>query len=146
MIDELKKKMPEGAHIYEARTILTKSPSLSSTVNRAVYLLPLTVWDDPDRLGDALTELLARPELMCERTRKNDTRMIDIRPAVHGLVLNGDHLRMVLGMGEKGYARPPEVVRFLADGLNTEPAALSFHRAEVYHQDDFGRKTDAMDL
>ena len=146
MIEDLRLAMPEGIEIYAARAIHGKSPSLSSTLNRVVYRLPLEVWSDTEVLARNIESVLARESLEYVRTRKEVSKNVDIRSAIYELNIEDDHFDMILGLGDGGYAKPPEVADFLSEGLTMEIVALPFDRREMYRIDEHGLKIDAMDL
>jgi len=146
MIESLRRSMPPGFDIYEARSVLSKSPALSSTLNRVRYRLPLDMWSEIDRLEKQVDAMLDKESLECERHTKSDTKQVDIRPAIYDVKLTDEHLELVLGLGEGGYARPTEVAGFLSDGLTRGVVALPFHRAAMFRVDDQGLEVDAMEL
>jgi radical SAM-linked protein len=146
MVESLKRALPEGVDLLEARGILSKSPSLSSVVNRVVYELPLSSWADASELREQIEALLREDTLECERATKKDTKIVNIRPSIYEILICGDRLELILGLGEGGYAKPTEVISFLTRGLNVDAAALIFHRRAIYRQEKDGRRTDAMDL
>jgi radical SAM-linked protein len=146
MIDSLGKAIPEGMDILEARAVLGKRPSLSSSLNRVAYRILLDVWDDPGKLREAVEDLQTREVLECRRTRKEETKVVDIRPAVYDVLIVDNELEMVLGLGDGGYARPTEAAEFLTAGMNTDIVALPFHRREMYRLNESGEKIDGMDL
>ena len=146
MIEDLQTTLPDGVTILDARAVLGKRPSLNAQLNRAEYALPISLWEDVDALVRKLEELKGREDLTVERSAKDGVRTIDIRPAVYDLLLRDDKLVMVLGLGEGGYAKPPEVATFLTEHLTCDVAALPFHRLDMYRVDSDGSRTEAMDL
>ncbi len=146
MLDSLRRALAGGIDLLEARSVLGKNKSLSSLLNRVVYQLPIRLWEDPHRLMQQVGGLLEQEHLECQRVTKNETKEIDIRPAVHDMRIEGEMLEMVLGLGEGGYARPTEVAEFLTDGLTVAIPALSFHRKAMYRLEPEGGIVDPMDL
>jgi radical SAM family uncharacterized protein/radical SAM-linked protein len=146
MIDNLRKQLPQGIEILEARTALDKKATLGSALNRAEYTVPVVHWENRELLQDMLGKLMTSAKLECERGAADKLKTVDIRPALFALSIENDHLLMVLGLGEGGYAKPTEVAGFLRDGLTVPSEALQFHRRALYRIDDFGRRIDAMDL
>jgi radical SAM-linked protein len=146
MIDDLRAQLPDGIEILEARAALGKKKSLSSALNRAEYILPVEVWSDRADLEESIGRLLATDTLECERGKEEKKKTIDLRPAIYDVRIEGDRLLMVLGLGEGGYAKPTELIGFLSEGLTMPIEALPFHRLAVYRLDDFGNRTEPMDL
>jgi len=146
MVDDLRRQLPEGIRILDARAALGKKVSLNAALNRAEYTLPVDVWQNREQLEASITELPAAARLECERGRADKMKTVDIRPALYGLHFENDKLVLVLGLGEGGYAKPTEVVGFLQAGLTVPVEALWFHRRAMYRVDDFGNRIEAMDL
>jgi len=146
MIDNLRRQLPEGIELLEARTALDKKASLGAALNRAEYTVSVEHWENRERLGAMLGELMASAKLECERGAEDKLKTVDIRPALHALTIEHDLLLMVLGLGEGGYAKPTEVAGFLREGLTVSNEALRFHRRALFRIDDFGRRIDPMDL
>jgi len=146
MLDNLRRQLPEGIEILEARTALEKKASLSSALNRAEYTVSSEHWPDSERLLETIADIILRERLECVRGAEDKQKTVDIRPAVYELKLEDDRLLMVLGLGEGGYAKPTEVAGFLREGLTIPIEALPFHRRAVYRRDDFGTRIEPMDL
>jgi radical SAM-linked protein len=146
MIDNLRKQLPQGIEILEARTALEKKASLGAALNRAEYTISVGYWEDRERLADMIAQLMTTARLECERGAEDKLKTVDIRPAMYTLSIENVHLMMVLGLGEGGYAKPTEVAGFLREGLTVPSEALLFHRRALYRVDDFGRRIDPMDL
>ena len=146
MIDGLRKALPPGIDLYEARSVLTKSPSLSATLDRVVYQTPLRRWHDAERLREQIGEVMAHDSLECDRPGKEEIKRVDIRSAVYDIRMADDQLEMELGLGQGGYARPTEVAGLLTAGLSVDVVALPFHRKKMYHAGTGDEIVDAMDL
>jgi hypothetical protein len=142
----LRRQLPEGIELLEARTALEKKASLGAALNRAEYTVSVEHWENRERLVAMLGELMTTAKLECERGAEDKRKTVDIRPALHALTIEHDLLQMVLGLGEGGYAKPTEVAGFLREGLTVSNEALRFHRLALYRIDDFGRRIDPMDL
>jgi len=146
IIDNLKRAMPEGMDIYEAKVILGKTRSLSSALNRAVYTMPLEVLNKTDDLLDKACDLLEKDRLYVKRVGKSETTTVDIRPALYGITIIDENLVMTLGVGEGGYVRPSEILQLLDTGHDIKLLSHSLHRLEMYRQDEQGEKINAMDV
>ncbi|HVP06422.1 MAG TPA: TIGR03960 family B12-binding radical SAM protein [Candidatus Acidoferrum sp.] len=146
MIDALQKVMPDGITMFDSRVVLGSNASLSAALNRVVYTVPISYWDDRTKLESQIASLLGATMLEIDRVGKAETKKMDIRPAIHNLSVQDDQLVMLLGLGDGGYARATEVIPLLADGLKVDPIALPFHRKEMYRVEPDGRLIDAMEL
>lgn len=146
MIDNLRRQLPQGIEMLEARTALEKKASLSGALNRAEYIVSAEYWADRDTLLKLLFDTMASEKLACERGAEDKVKTVNIRIGVYDLRLENSLLVMVLGLGEGNYAKPTEVAIFLKDGLTVPIEALPFHRRALYRMDDFGRRIDPMDL
>ncbi len=146
MVDDLKRAMPEGMDILEAKAVLGKSRSLSSTLNRVVYTLPLEELEKTDDLIEKGRDILKVDRLYVERTGKSETKTVNVRPAIYDIGVENENLVMTLGIGESGYVRPVEVLELLDTGRDVRLLSHSLHRKELYRQDEQGRKINAMDI
>jgi radical SAM family uncharacterized protein/radical SAM-linked protein len=146
MLDGLKKKLPPGFEIFDARIVLTATTSLSAALNRVVYTIPVSCWESREQLSEEIAKILAAPELIYDRPSKDTVKRVDLRPAIHELVINDDTVVMTLGLGEGGYARPNELAEFLSAGLRYPASGMPFHRKEMYRLEEDGRRTDALEL
>jgi radical SAM family uncharacterized protein/radical SAM-linked protein len=151
MADKLNEALPEGFAITLAKPVIDKKTSLSGFLNRAVYEVDL---DNGQELRTKIDSLLARKEVEIERAGKDETKIVDIRPAVYHLEIRASTedrpdmvaVSMELGVGTAGYARPSEVI--LAAGIVDEATlpALAFHRKELLYISAAGDKFTPMDF
>ena len=146
MIDNLKKAMPDGMHIIDARVVFGKPQSLSAALNRVVYSLDLDNLPHLADLEDRVRRLLAAGQLRVSRTTKTKTEEIDIRPGVFDARVEERQLLFELGLGQQHYVRPTEVALILLDGDERTVATLPFHRREMYAIDENGVRRGGIDL
>jgi radical SAM family uncharacterized protein/radical SAM-linked protein len=146
MVQALAESFPEGIRIYDAKTVLGKNPSLSSTLNRIVYTLPLELWSDTTLLQAGIDSFQSAEAHMVERKGKKQTRQIDIKPSVYDISIEEESLVLLLGIGDGGYVRPEEVLKSLHDGLVADTVVLPLHRREMYRLESNNRKIDPMEL
>jgi radical SAM family uncharacterized protein/radical SAM-linked protein len=146
MVDDIRRTLPEGIVIHDAKVVLGQAGSLSALINRVTYTVPATLWADRRGLQaqlDKITQLTAMP---FNRETKVGFKQIDLRPVIFDLRLDTQSLIMTVGVGETGYARPTEVATFLNEGLGCEIAALPFHRQAMFRMAEDGRRIDPMEL
>ena len=146
MIDSLRKALPDGFMVLDAKVVLGKTASLSSALNRVRYEISTDCWRTTEHLQAMIDATLASPTLMIERPGKNTTKTVDIRPVIYGIAIVDNKITMLLGLGEGGYARPTEVAQFLSDGLLLPINGLPFHRKEVYRVETDNSRVNAMEL
>jgi radical SAM-linked protein len=127
-IAQLSGMLPEGFFISENKLIYSKAPAISSLLNRAIYTVAGNLGDD-DLLGDRITGLLAAESIITKRISKDESKDVEIRPAIYrlGLAVDNDRriIEMELGLGEGGYAKPNEVLEAL--GLFPPDRINGFH-------------------
>jgi radical SAM-linked protein len=145
MVEAVRQALAEGMHVYEARIVLGKAPSLSSMLNRVVYTLPLEDICEKADLSNKVMGILQANALPVERVGKSKTTTVNVRPAIFDIRIDADLLVMTLGIGEGGYVRPTEVLGVL-DFRDSSLLSHSFHRKKMYRQDNTGREIDAMDI
>lgn len=146
MLDSLKRVMPPGFDFIESRIVLGAGASLSSMLNRAVYTLPVSYWQDAALLQSKAAQIMNATTLEIDRPTKDGSKRLDIRPAIYDLRVADDRLVMLLGLGEGGFARPTEIAELLADGLTCPVAALTIHRKDMYRLESDGRIVAGMDI
>ena len=146
MIDALKASMLEGVTIHEARSIMKKKKSLTARLNRATYTLTISDKQLGDSLPEKIESIMSSSSLEVERVGKERTLMMDIRSAIYDLTYENNLLSMTLGLGEGGYARPPEVLKQLMSKEQAEMNSYLLHRKELFCIDDHGLHVNAMDL
>jgi len=146
IIESLKRALPKGIDVLEAKVVLSQAPSLSSALNRVEYTLPVENIGGKTDLVNKVRGILQADALPIERVGKSQTTTVDARPAIYEIRVEGDTLVMILGIGEGGYVRPTEVLELLNTGGNNTLLSYSFHRKELYRQGQDGRKVNAMDI
>ena len=145
MIESLRRALPEGVVLYDAQPIHDKTASLSSVLNRAVYSIPSDAFGDVQEVAMAIESILGREKVEIEREGKDKVTVLDIRPAIYDIKIDGDRLVATLGLGDGGYARPVELIALLDPGAEKAALSFMFHRVDMY-RDDHGRKLSPMEL
>jgi len=122
----LQAELPSGIDILSAEVIPS---SASRQPQELAYLVPLLPGSG---LTEArLAELLARDSVVVERTRKDQTFPVDVRPFVKALRLGSGHLQMLLSYTDKGTARPQEVLQALGCREAHDYRASAIERTHV---------------
>lgn len=151
MAHRLSAAFPEGYFVIMAKSTISTKESLSSRLNRAIYEVLI---DKNQNYGEKINRLLSQPKVDINRMTKEETKVVDIRPAIFEISFkeksNFDPdkaaLHLELGIGSSGYAKPQEVI--LAAGLIHETAvpALRIHRLELLNVDQFGKRLTPMEF
>ena len=134
-LQRLNEQLPSGFAVVQARPVFGKVASVSSQINLAYYEVDL---DEEVGVSDEKTQdILNRETVTVARTRGEETREVEVRPAILDLQLNeteygGRRLEMALGLGNLGFVRPDEV---LSQCLNLEEEkvlTLKIHRRALF--------------
>lgn len=114
LFERLAVALPAGAALHE---VLNPAPAWLRTPRAVVYEVPLPP-GAAEGLDGAITDLLARSELVVERTfgPKKPPRRVEIRRFVEELTLADGVLRMGLRYSQDSTARPVEILTALALG------------------------------
>ncbi len=116
----LNSSLPPGFEFLEGRPVLGKSDSLSFVINLATYQVGLGL--APDQAEKSIESIMAKANLVVQRTSKEKTKDVDIRRHIVKIESHpwddGALLDMHLGLGTDGYARPEEV---LVHGFGLSP-------------------------
>lgn len=146
MLERLRQGMPEGVELYEARTVMGNSPSLSASLNRVVYCIRTEDVPGATGLADRASSLMAMQSLLVNRTSKETVKQVDIRPAIYRLAIDNGNITMELGLGEGGYAKPGEVITSLIEQPDLPHTSLRLHRKEMFRVGPDDSRTDAMEV
>ena len=146
MVEDIRRALPEGIVIHEAKVVFGQGGSLSALINRVEYNLPIKYWTSRETLQRQIDYAMKCETLVYLRETKDGHKEVDLRSAVDDLKIEGEQLLLTLGVGESGYARPNEVVSFLKDDLTCEIIALPFHRHAMFRLADNGRRISPMEL
>jgi radical SAM-linked protein len=134
MIEGFREALPDGIKIISAAVVFGKTRSLSASLNRVVYTVPLAGLDH-STLDDGIGHLMECNSIPVERKNKDKTKIVDVRPGIYDLKVEDDQLVMVLGLGEGRYVRATEVMSLLLDGDAKRVAGLPIHRRDMYRQE-----------
>jgi len=134
----LSQALPPGFKFLEAKPILGKSESLSSIINLALYETEL---EYPEKEINAKIEsILSQKNLMVTRTHKEGLKEVDIRKHVIKFECIGIDskikVKMFLGLGTEGYARPQEVLIYGFELEDRKVLSLLFKRSGLFIKTD----------
>lgn len=146
ILEDLCRVLPEGLFIAASRVVFSKSVSLSAALNRARYTLESSELKAESDLKNRIRDILSRKSLEIERIGKNKVTVVDIRPAIYNIDFEDDKLNMTLGIGEGGYAKPGELLKYLLPDTPPEYHAFLFHRKDLMKVDEEGQETPGLEL
>ncbi|MCK4384736.1 MAG: TIGR03960 family B12-binding radical SAM protein [candidate division Zixibacteria bacterium] len=130
----LNQALPPGFEFLEAKPILGKSESLSWVINLALYEVEL---DHPEEeINAKIQSILSQKNLLVKRNSKQGPKEIDIRKHIRKLECQGQdsksRVKMLLGLGAGGYARPREILIYGFGLEEKEVLSLLFKRSGLF--------------
>jgi radical SAM-linked protein len=133
-MNSLNKVLPDGITVKAAARMSTKSNIMSCIAMAGVHV---TVRTDAPDFVQAVTDFHARNEIMVERTTKNGTRTVDIRPMIAELsctALGGNKylLSMKLDAGSVSNLKADTVIDGLRDHTDHRIDITGIHRTDLY--------------
>jgi radical SAM-linked protein len=136
LVTRLNPALPAGLEIIAARRCKAGVKPLNAIINRAAYLIELTT--NPEVLNLLVTEInaiTAAAEIMVNRTNKNISKTVNIRPWIHSIKTeisstNRLQIRITGEIGSGGNLRPDDIL-----ALITQPVeAVNFVRVGLWHE------------
>jgi radical SAM family uncharacterized protein/radical SAM-linked protein len=135
VLSRLNRDLTPGFEFLEAKPIFGKSDSLSSIINLASYEVRL---DLPlDEVEKSVNSVVEKQNLLVKRvSKKEEVREVDIRRRIMKLEFQADGdeviLKMDLGLGRNGYARPEEILVYGFGLEERKVASLLFRRTGLF--------------
>jgi radical SAM-linked protein len=131
----LNRDLPPGFEFLEGKPIFGKSDSLSSIINLASYEVRLNL--PSEKIERSITSVLEKQNLWVKRvSKKQEVREVDIRRRIMKLEFeahgDGVVLKMDLGLGQRGYARPEEILVYGLRLEGREVTSLLFRRTGLF--------------
>ncbi len=134
VLSRLNRALPSGFKFLEGKPILGKSDSLSSIINLAFYEVRLEIpLNQTERM---IESTLDEKNLWVKRISKQQLKEVDIRRQIMKLECEpfDDQvvLKMHLGLGSEGYARPGEILVYGFGLEERKVAGLLFKRTGLF--------------
>jgi radical SAM-linked protein len=145
-IEKLNREMAEGVHIERYLRIPDETENAMATVASADYRVQFTPAFAPaetELLKSRTAAFLHRESIPAQRTGKNGTKEIDIRPMIGSLTADGDGLVMNIAQGSAANLKPQTLLEaFFADDADRLCGSRTHRiiRTEIY--DKSGRRLD----
>ncbi len=134
VLNRLSQVLPSGFEFSEAKPILGKSESLSAAINLALYEVELNYPEE--EINAKIQSILGQRSLLVTRHHKQGPREADIRKYIRELdcqkVESKSRLKMLLGLGAEGYARPQEILIYGFGLEEKEVFGLLFKRCGLF--------------
>jgi radical SAM family uncharacterized protein/radical SAM-linked protein len=134
VLDRLNQVLPSGFEFLEAKPILGKSESLSAAINLALYEVELNYPEE--EINARINSILGQKGLLVTRYHKQGPKEIDIRKYIRDLECQENEsksrLKMLLGLGAEGYARPQEILIYGFRLEEKEVFSLLFKRCGLF--------------
>jgi len=135
ILSSLNRDLPPGFEFLEGKPIFGKSDSLSSIINLACYEVRLDL--SLEEIEKSITSVLEKQNLWVKRvSKKQEVREVDIRRRIMKLEFEAHGgevtLKMDLGLGQRGYARPEEVLVHGFGLDEREVTSLLFRRIGLF--------------
>lgn len=117
ILQALNREFPSGLKVKAIHEVELNRPPLSSLINAALYIALLS--PDPGSLSDTLQNILRTEKIMKVRRNKKGEKTLDIRPFIYNVKIGEPEegtgkLFMLLATGNKGGARPEEILELLS--------------------------------
>lgn len=148
IIQSLNHVLPTGLHILRAKPIFGKTPSLSSIICQADYLVKLDSRFSLKHIEGAIEILLQKQVIWIQRLTKGATKEVNIRPHILAMEAVSDkedislHLR--LRTSDAGHVKPYEVIGQLISLPPHEPVTVPVERIEQFVEKE-GQLVSPMD-
>ncbi len=146
MINTLRKSMPEGFKVLEAKAVFARTAALSEVINLVVYTLKLDNSIDTVQLQSRICDIMSKDKLIISRKSKSGESDVNIRKSIYKIEYSDCLLTLTLGIGSEGYVRPTEIGRLLFEMDENEVSKLKFHRAGMFRQVDENSRIPAIEL
>lgn len=146
MINTLRKSMPEGFKVLEAKAVFARTAALSEVINLVVYTLKLDNSIDTVQLQSRICDIMSKDKLIISRKSKSGESDVNIRKSIYKIEYSDRLLTLTLGIGSEGYVRPTEIGRLLFEMDENEVSKLKFHRAGMFRQVDENSRIPAIEL
>lgn len=113
-LEKMNRAMPPELRLKEARAVDQKHPSLPSLLRAANYDLLIRDPKQAEKLTAAIPALLARDTIPAMRKTKTALKECDIKPLIHDLKGEGQHIFTTLVLTEREACKPGMLIEALS--------------------------------
>ena len=120
---------PQGLTISAIVEVDLRASTLHSLIDSAEYRIHFVDEIEPDCLRSKIAEVLNRPSIIVDRTRRRKRSVMDIRPLILALYLDDSHDMIAhLSVGDRGNLRPDQLIEL----LELQELHHSIHRYKLH--------------
>lgn len=123
--ERLNAVLPEGLRILESEEVDAKSPSISTLIDATRYRITIA-GADPDKLLKQCVQFLAHDTFVIQRTKKGQTKAVDLRGEAVSLSADGEIVELVARRG-----KPVEFARAITGNEELQGDDIQVEKVEV---------------
>ena len=113
-LERMNKAMPPEMRLSEARALDQKHPALMASLRAAKYDLLIRDPEQAEKLAAAIPGMMAKETVMSMRKTKTALKECDIKPLIHELKSEGQHILATLTLTEREACKPGMLTEALA--------------------------------
>ena len=113
-LERMNNAMPPEMQLSEARVLDQKHPALMASLRAAKYDLLIRDQEQAGKLADAVHDMMAKETVMAMRKTKTALKECDIKPLIHELKSEGQHILATLTLTEREACKPGMLTEALA--------------------------------
>ena len=113
-LERMNKAMPPEMRLSEARALDQKHPALMASLRAAKYDLLIRDPEQAEKLAAAIPGMMAKETVMAMRKTKTALKECDIKPLIHELKSEGQHILATLTLTEREACKPGMLTEALA--------------------------------
>ena len=113
-LERMNKAMPPEMQLSEARVLDQKHPALMASLRAAKYDLLIRDPEQAEKLAAAIPGMMAKETVMAMRKTKTALKECDIKPLIHELKSEGQHILATLTLTEREACKPGMLTEALA--------------------------------
>ena len=113
-LERMNKAMPTEMQLSEARVLEQKHPALMASLRAARYDLLIRDPEQAEKLKAAIPDMMAKETVTAMRKTKTALKECDIKPLIHELKSEGQHIMATLTLTEREACKPGMLTEALA--------------------------------
>ena len=119
-LERMNKAMPPEMRLSEARVLDQKHPALMASLRAAKYDLLIRDPEQAEKLAAAIPGMMTKETVMAIRKTKTALKECDIKPLIHELKSEGQHILATLTLTEREACKPGMLTEALARAAGIE--------------------------
>ena len=113
-LERMNKAMPPEMRLSEARALDQKHPALMASLRAAKYDLLIRDPEQAEKLAAAIPGMMEKETVMAMRKTKTALKECDIKPLIHELKSEGQHILATLTLTEREACKPGMLIEALS--------------------------------